>query len=389
MNTAGRGARRSGPRRSGPRRLGTPVFGAPGVRGPQCLGPPAFGAPGVRGPRWGVDPPSPQLRSLSRGRPKPAPPWGVTIWLQKSPLSIGGGEKGVLKGIGLFQKGLPRQVHPVRPRSHGGRRSHPLSPSSKTPQRLKAHPPWPVLPAAPCAPQGLPSPLPRHCQPPRKSMGSSESRGGGAGGEAAGALSSCFHACCPPQGIRTPPHCLARPGPVVWCPGPFSTCVSLGTGANDARGEGRGSRGGAGLMARRCGQPPRAGPSAWGQRPLRSLLWAVRSQPPGPDQPCPCLPESVATGLSIPEHSLGTGSDLGALGRPFSAAPSRTFCVLSSECRGADSGLGAISSVGPQPVQQGREGPSTRLWGASSDPPSLRRPRHAQELGDTLPPLSH
>lgn len=151
MNTAGRGARRSGPRR-----LGTPVFGAPGVRGPQCLGPPAFRAPGIRGPRWGVDPPSPQLRSLSRGRPKPAPPWGVTIWLQKSPLSIGGGEKGVLKGIGLFQKGLPRQVHPVRPRSHGGRRSHPLSPSSKTPQRLKAHPPWPVLPAAPCAPQGLP-----------------------------------------------------------------------------------------------------------------------------------------------------------------------------------------------------------------------------------------
>lgn len=221
------------------------------------MGPPAFRAPGIRGPQWGVDPPSPQLRSLSRGRPKPAPPWGVTIWLQKSPLSIGGGEKGVLKGIGLFQKGLPRQVHPVRPRSHGGRRSHPLSPSSKTPQRLKAHPPWPVLPAAPCAPQGLP---PRHCQPPRKSMGSSESRGGGAGGEAAGALSSCFHACCPPQGIRTPPHCLARPGPVVWCPGPFSTCVSLGTGANDARGEGRGSRGGAGLMARRCGQPPRAGP---------------------------------------------------------------------------------------------------------------------------------
>lgn len=130
-------------------------------------------------------------------------------------------------------------------------------------------------------------------------------------------------------------------------------------------------------MARRCGQPPRAGPSAWGQRPLRSLLWAVRSQPPGPDQPCPCLPESVATGLSIPEHSLGTGSDLGALGRPFSAAPSRTFRVLSSKCRGADSGLGAMSSVGPQPVQQGREGPSTRLWGASSDPPfpSVSSPR--------------
>lgn len=202
MNTAGRGARRSGPRR-----LGTPVFGAPGVRGPQCLGPPAFRAPGIRGPRWGVDPPSPQLRSLSRGRPKPAPPWGVTIWLQKSPLSIGGGEKGVLKGIGLFQKGLPRQVHPVRPRSHGGRRSHPLSPSSKTPQRLKAHPPWPVLPAAPCAPQGLP---PRHCQPPRKSMGSSESRGGGAGGRSCRDSELLFPRLLSPTGD---PHPAALPCP--------------------------------------------------------------------------------------------------------------------------------------------------------------------------------
>lgn len=351
------------------------MFGAPGVQGPRHSGPPV-----------GSGPTEPPAQVTKPRTPKASSTLGCHYLASEKPtLHWGWGERGPQRHRALSE-GTAQTSAPRAPPKSWWPAEPPTQSQFKDPPEAESPP---TLAGAACSTLCPPRTAPRHCQPPRKSLGSSESRGGGAGGEAAGALSSCFHACCPPQGIRTPPHCLARPGPVVWCPGPFSMCISLGTGANDARGEGRGSRGGAGLMARRCGQPPRAGPSAWGQRPLRSLLWAVRSQPPGPDQPCPCLPESVATGLSIPEHSLGTGSDLGALGRPFSAAPSRTFRVLSSKCRGADSGLGAMSSVGPQPVQQGREGPSTRLWGASSDPPSPRCPRHAQELGDTLPPLSH
>lgn len=48
-----------------------------------------------------------------------------------------------------------------------------------------------------------------------------------------------------------------------------------------------------------------------------------------------------------------------------------------------------MSSIGRQSVQQEREGPSMKLWGASLDPLSLQCPRHMRELGDTLPPLGH
>lgn len=77
--------------RGGPSRQVFPVGMNTAVRGSQR-----------QGPQQGLHPPSPQHRPLSRGRPKPAPPRGVTIWLQKNPLSIGGGGKSVLKGIGLF-----------------------------------------------------------------------------------------------------------------------------------------------------------------------------------------------------------------------------------------------------------------------------------------------
>lgn len=223
MNTAGRGARRSGP----------PASGAPGVQGPRHSGPPV-----------GSGPTEPPAQVTKPRTPKASSTLGCHYLASEKPtLHWGWGERGPQRHRALSE-GTAQTSAPRAPPKSWWPAEPPTQSQFKDPPEAESPP---TLAGAACSTLCPPRTAPRHCQPPRKSMGSSESRGGGAGGEAAGALSSCFHACCPPQGIRTPPHCLARRAQWSgaqgrsarasrWEPGLMTLA-----GRGGARGEGRGS----------------------------------------------------------------------------------------------------------------------------------------------------